>query len=117
MRGRIGPRMPPRDSPKPVVAIEREILRTLCGNAVSSADWLRTMVRLARHSWKEPEHKVVYGALQALRTSDAQARRDQLPAQATRMGFPDVDWQLYLTVDADLGERLDQMIDTLEKIP
>ena len=109
--------MPLRKSPKPAVEIEREILRALCSNAVSSADCPKAMARLARRSWKEPEHKVVYGALQALRTSDAQARRDQLPAQATRMGFPDVDWQLYLTVDADLGERLDQMIDTLEKIP
>jgi len=109
--------MPLSDPPESAIEIEREILRALCSNAVSSADWPKAMARLARRSWKEPEHKVVYGALQALRTSDAQARRDQLPAQATRMGFPDVDWQLYLTVDAKPGTRLDQLIDTLEEIP
>jgi len=109
--------MPPGDSSKPAVEIERKILRALCSANIDSAAWRRTMARLETYAWQDAEHKVVYGSLRALRTSDAQARRDQLPAQATRMGFPDVDWQLYLAGDAELGKRLDQLIDTLEEIP
>jgi len=108
--------MPVGDSPKPTVEIERKIIRALCSNAVSPSDWLKGVARLATHTWMDPEHKVLYGALQVLRTSDAQARREQLPAQATRMGFPDVDWQRYLNHAAEMGEPLDRLIDTLEQI-
>jgi hypothetical protein len=38
---------------------------------------------------------VVYEALRAIRSRDPSTRRDQLPAQVTRMGFPDLDWSLY----------------------
>lgn len=107
--------MPLRDSPRPSIEIEREILRALCGAAVGFEDWQRAVGRLARHKWRDPEHAVVYGTLRALKTSDGQERREQLPAQATRMGFPDVDWQLYRIEGVEMGDPLDRLIDTLEK--
>jgi len=106
--------MPPSDSSKAAGEVEREVLRALCSANIDSAVWRRTMARLETYAWQEAEHKVVYEALRALRTSDAQARREQLPAQATRMGFPDVDWNDYLTDRGPANERLDQLVDTLE---
>jgi len=93
--------------------MERQILQALCGNSVSGAGRERIISLLATHFWSNPEHKVVYDALRALRTTDPDARREQLPAQATRMGFPDVDWQNYLTPhpgnEADLGALIEML--------
>jgi len=106
--------MPPSHSSKAAAEIEREVLRALCGPNIDPAAWLRTMARLETYAWLDAEHKVVYEALRALRTSDPQARREQLPAQATRMGFPDVGWNDYLTDRRSANERLDQLADALE---
>jgi len=107
--------MPLRDSPKSAVETEREILQALCSTTVGSVDWQRAVRRLARHSWRNPEHEVVYGALRALKAADGQERREQLPAQATRMGFPDVDWPRYLIDEAGISEPVDRLIDVLEE--
>ena len=50
---------------------------------------------LHSHRWQDPEHRIVYEALAGVRVFDILSLREQLPAQATRMGFPDVDWTLY----------------------
>jgi hypothetical protein len=38
---------------------------------------------------------VVFEAIQRLSSSDPKLLREQLPAQTTRMGFPDVNWENY----------------------
>ena len=79
-----------------VSKLEREILRALCGRDRAARDWSRLTGQLTAYSWQEPDHQVVFDALRGIRSHDAKTRRDQLPAQATRMGFPDIDWGLYL---------------------
>ena len=78
-----------------VVAIERKILRALCAAVSDPTEWDQLASQLSVYRWQEPDHKVVYDALRAIRSRDPKTRRDQLPAQATRMGFPDLDWSLY----------------------
>src|SRR5580658_9984700 len=51
------------------------------------------LAQLRTHHWQDPEHRVVFEALTALPGRQASDLREQLPAQATRMGFPDVNWQ------------------------
>lgn len=51
---------------------------------------------LTDYSWRGAEHRIVYETLARLRASGGESIAEQLPAQATRMGFPDVDWDLYL---------------------
>jgi hypothetical protein len=50
---------------------------------------------------QDPKHRVVFEALTALPGRQPSALREQLPAQATRMGFPDVNWQNYFAAPAD----------------
>jgi hypothetical protein len=39
----------------------------------------------------------VFEAIQRLSSSDPKLLREQLPAQTTRMGFPDVSWENYFS--------------------
>jgi hypothetical protein len=102
------------DSSKSTIDAERKILQALCATEIDSVDWLRFLGRLALHAWTAPEHRVVFEALRALRSHEATARREQLPAQATRMGFPDVDWGNYFGVRPSGGAEIEKLVGDLE---
>lgn len=85
--------MPGENPSRRILKIEREILRALC--AREGAVHARGVPELANYRWRDPEHQVVYEALGKIRGRDADSLREQLAAQATRMGFPDVDWTAY----------------------
>jgi hypothetical protein len=101
------------DSPIIAPQIERDILRQLCAGQIESKDWHTVVNRLSAYEWKDPEHKVVFDALQAIKSDDALTRRQELPAEVTRMGFPDVDWGKYLDADAQPGVPIERLIDRL----
>jgi len=52
---------------------------------------------LSPRIWESAEHRVVFEAIARFGGRDSQRLREELPAQATRMGFPDVNWEAYLT--------------------
>jgi hypothetical protein len=103
-------------SESPIFAsqIERDILRSLCASSIDTANWKRVLSRLAAHEWRDPEHKVIYDALGAIRSADSKTRRDELPAQVTRMGFPDVDFGKYFDSEGLPKVPVDRLIDRLE---
>ena len=118
--------MPASDKPSSIFALERTILRALCrdgldGAAQADRDAHSRAVavsELLSHNWQDAEHRVVFEALARLAGRDAAELRRQLPAQATRMGFPDVCWETYFagstpqeaqTAD-DLGLDLKQLM-------
>lgn len=77
-----------------LLATELDLLRTLCRDglkSVSSGD----VRELVGHSWVSPDHRVVFDALSRLANIPAAALEHQLPAEATRMGFPDIAWEKY----------------------
>jgi hypothetical protein len=94
-------------SPLPVLNLDLEsrILRALCSNPSprtdNSAARANILAQLRPHHWQDSEHRVVFEALTALPGRDATELREQLPAQATRMGFPDVNWENYFASAAD----------------
>jgi hypothetical protein len=59
------------------------------------------LAQLRAHRWQDPEHRIVFEALILLPGRDAAELRQQLPAQATRMGFPDVNWDHYFPASDD----------------
>jgi hypothetical protein len=85
-------------SPDRILEIECRVLRAICGAAASLSPEVRdAAIRdLAGYNWRAAEHRVVYAALARIQQTSGAAAAEQLPAQATRMGFPDVDWELYL---------------------
>jgi len=98
-----------------ILNLEREILRALC-NSQDPATARNAILRsLAHHAWHDPEHRIVYEALSRMRTRGPAALREELPATATRMGFPDVDWHLYFAVDAIPGHpKIEALVDALK---
>lgn len=79
---------------EPVIAAERALLQRLCetGVATVAPDALGL---LTRHSWAVPDHHTIFEALVRLSSVQSGTLRNRLPAEATRMGFPDVAWDKF----------------------
>ncbi len=105
----------PENHPADTIAeLERQILSALCIGVSSPDDWNQLANQLSVHRWQDPDHKVVYEALRAVRSRDPKTRRDQLPAQVTRMGFPDVDCKPYCEPERAPETNLADLIRRLE---
>ncbi len=98
------------DNPSSIIELEYEILRRLCQPYVAevsvqplSNSREKAILELVAHRWQGAEHRIVFEALTKLPGRDAAELQRQLPAQATRMGFPDVDWEAYFANDSARG--------------
>lgn len=91
--------MPNDASSARIIDLERSVLRALCARSNSRSRWARIDRELAGYVWQEPDYAVIYGALQRVRSRDPKILRDQLPAEVTRMGFPDLDWAICFASD------------------
>lgn len=100
--------MPASDKSLSIFALERTILRALCRRGVQSSTRAHPDIEshasavsgLLSHNWQDPEHRIVFEALARLPGRDVAELQRQLPAQATRMGFPDVCWETYFAARA-----------------
>lgn len=97
-----------------IVELEREILRALCNGTLPSSQIDAAREALRGYAWRDEEHRVVFEALARVRNANLIPLREQLPAHATRMGFPDVDWPLYFTADSQ--QRAPQNFDLRESL-
>jgi hypothetical protein len=98
--------------------LERKILCALCSAAATRTEVreeadTRTrnaiLTALRTYQWQDPEHRVVFEALISLPGRSMKELREQLPAQATRMGFPDVNWDEYFAARA-AGSPIESLI-------
>jgi hypothetical protein len=103
------------ESSKRVVEIERDILRALCHAPRASGALEATKAALSGYVWLYQEHGVVFEALQQTRLNDSTPLREQLPARATRMGFPDVDWSLYFD-EAFRPQDIEHLVRDLKEV-
>ena len=117
--------MPTSDKSRRISELELQILRKLCEPSATAAAEAqanaraleRTMSGLQAHKWQDAEHRVVFEAIARLPGRNADDLRRQLPAQATRMGFPDVDWETYFTSEGASGaSSADAATQTLESL-
>ena len=99
-----------------IVELEREILRAMCGGTVAAAQIDAVRESLRHYAWRDEEHRIVFEALARMRSADAGALREQLPAHATRMGFPDVDWPRYFNASAPQNFDLQQSLQKLRQL-
>ena len=91
------------------VSIERQILRALCsGPARTKIDHF--VHKLLNYSWREPEHATVFQAIQSLAARGRRSWREELPAETTRMGFPDVEWRRYFEEGDANGMPLPELV-------
>ena len=85
-----------------VVDLERRILRAICSEpGITKQVRAAAIHDLRAYRWQGPENRIVYDAITKILKSGDESAAEQLPAHATRMGFPDVNWELYLQI----GER------------
>jgi hypothetical protein len=96
--------------PQRIIDLESRILRRLCTGFDSTELRERVTRDLAGYTWRVPEHGVVYEAAARIRERDPASLREQLPPQATRMGFPDVDWAHYLDGPERSERSLEDMV-------
>jgi hypothetical protein len=91
--------VPTGDKSPTIIELEREILRMLCDPREEADRKSReeAVLRLQAHRWRDAEHRIIFEAVAKLPGRNATELRRQLPAQATRMGFPDVHWETYFT--------------------
>ena len=91
----------PRDKDVPAAEAERQLLRAMCRSQIPRQQIISAVNRLANYAWTVPEHAVVFRAIRRAISVARSSWREVLPAQATRMGFPDVSWSEYLETDED----------------
>jgi hypothetical protein len=102
-----------------IVRAERLLLRALSTRLLNGTEWSAIDRKLAGYSWREADHAVVYEAIVRARSRDPEHWREQLAAQTTRMGFPDLDWESLLAPPPiGMSEpSLDELIHRLELAP
>jgi hypothetical protein len=73
--------------------------------------------KLGAYTWSDSDNGLVFEALHRLRSAGTPTTaqlRPELAAQATRMGFPDVNWENYLgqntTDQRDLRHLVDELL-------
>ncbi len=73
--------------------LEEDILKVLCqGTAEGPArEFMREHLR--NYRWHEPAHQIIFQALLAIPSKSVEMICAELPAQLTRMGFPDLEWE------------------------
>ena len=109
----------------PDLDLESRILRALCttpsafdiGAIDHATARAAILAKLSAHHWQDPEHRVVFEALTLLPGRDSTELREQLPAQATRMGFPDVNWDAYFARGGDDSSIESLVVELLEASP
>jgi hypothetical protein len=83
-----------------IASIERQALSAICCGSLPPAEALRLVGKLLHYHWQEPEHATVFAAIRRVITRARAQWREELPAEATRMGFPDVEWTHYFAAGA-----------------
>jgi len=85
-------------------------LRALCRLAAAGAAPEGPPRELGNYRWHEPEHRVVYEALEEVSKHGSRPLREYLPAQAARMGFPDLDWAAYFDAPDPAAAELPELM-------
>ena len=93
-----------------LIALERRILRTICAGGIPREALDAAISELVGHAWRAPEHRIVWEALMRIPRADVASLSELLPAEATRMGFPDVNWESYFAADCSSTKELDAMV-------
>jgi hypothetical protein len=86
-----------------LISIERDLLRALCQGTTPEELSAQARSDLQNYSWQGSDHRTIFEALLGIGSVRGISLREQLAAQATRMGFPDINWNEYfgLAVSAE----------------
>jgi len=98
-------------------------LRHLSSNGVRSIPAGR-LAELNHYSWATPDHRILFEVLVRLGNIAPGFLRERLGAEATRMGFPDIDWEALFELNEnepkpqpEASERIVSLIRSLTANP
>lgn len=98
------------------IELERKILCALCAAANGATSTFDAKTLLNKYVWRDSDNRVVFESLIGLSSKLTPAQlREHLPAQATRLGFPDVAWENYLASENGDGDDVHNLIEQLLK--
>jgi len=97
--------MPHDVSLNSIPSLELALLRAIFASSDLSSARGRIVSGLPGYKWHDADHAIVYEALRKVSSRDKRPLREQLPAIAARMGFPDVDWDNYFTTGTTISEQ------------
>ena len=91
--------MPAAAEPSDELTLLRSLIAQVgtASRSGSLKDLAPALDAVAQRTWSEEEHRIVYESLRASARNHAAPipLRQQMAAAATRLGHPDVDWDLY----------------------
>lgn len=97
--------MPHDVSLNSILSLELALLRAICASSDVRSARGRIVSGLPGYKWHDPDHAIVFDALGRIPDRDKRPLREQLPVVATRMGFPDIDWDNYFTIGTTIPEQ------------
>jgi hypothetical protein len=106
--------MPNISSSDSIPSLELALLRWLCLSADLNDARSQALSALQRYKWRDEDHRIVFAALNKVPERDKRPLREQLPAIATRMGFPDIAWEDYFAVSAPI--TAEEILAILQKL-
>jgi hypothetical protein len=87
------------------IAALRELISRAGTRVARDAGGLDELLgRLSDFTWADEEHRVVYECVRSARGHHKLRLREEMAAEATRMGHPDVDWSVYFLPSQLLSE-------------
>jgi hypothetical protein len=92
-----------------IEALECRVLGALCTHP-SGERYENCVAALGNHAWWDAEHRVIYEAVRRIGFLPPAARRRELPAEVTRLGFPDVDCSAYFEGESATPSELPELI-------
>lgn len=78
-------------------AAEWELLRALCSGALAGPTRQEVLGFLSDYAFHDPICQAIFGAVDNIGREGTTILRRELPAQLTRRGFPDVDFEKLFT--------------------
>jgi replicative DNA helicase len=93
--------------------LERTLLAALCSSSHSPESRKQILNKLSNYTWHSPDHRVIYESLRRSRQQDPTTLREFLTAEATRLGFPDIDIAPYFSADSLPSADIEKLIATL----
>jgi hypothetical protein len=95
-------------------ALEQQILQRFCTEDLPESVTAAIKTKLDSYAWCDPDNRIVFEALCSLGSLTPAVTASQLPAQATRMGFPDLNWERYLgqhrADPADIRDLIEELL-------
>jgi hypothetical protein len=95
-----------------IFSLELKVLRALCTHP-NGERYENCSASLGSYVWKNGEHRAVYEALRRIGFLPPNARRRELPAEMTRLGFPDVNCGDYFDGENTTPDEFPQTIQFL----